>query len=538
MVTEIYSFNINGINPFVVSIEIAMGRGLPGISIMGLPSESIRESKERVKMAVMQQGLDFPNRKIIINLAPAEERKTGCLLDLPLAVGIVLCNTASCSPDKLKRFYIVGELSLDGEVNPVKGILPIACYLQKQKDKKILIVPKKNLYEARIVKDVSVIGVESLKECLDVIQANEMDVNVNEIDENVSGLGENINASGESVKDKNSVETDISSIVGQEQAKRALEIAAAGRHNMLLIGEPGCGKSLISKCLPSLLPALKFEERIETLKVYSINDSSLISPHNLIERPFRSPLPTISYAGLLGSLKSPGEISLAHNGVLFLDEFLEIDRRTIEALRIPMDRKEVAINRSSGEVVLPADFQLIAACNPCPCGYYNSDTRRCECTPYQIARYRNKLSGPLMDRIDIHLRVKKGNISHILTSYKASKSTSLQVQNRVIKVSEIQQERNKVLVDNVDRDRNSSNSKYVPNAGLTTPMVKKYCEMDSKSRRALPEISKKLYLSPRSLLHIIKIARTIADLNEHDRIAYQDLVEATYLRSLDHYAPI
>ena len=294
MVTEIFSFNINGINPFVVSIEIAMGRGLPGIAIMGLPSEGIKESKERVKMAIMQQGLEFPNRKIIINLAPAEERKTGCLLDLPLAVGIVLCHTAGCDPDRLKNFYIVGELSLDGEVNPVKGILPIACFVQKQKEKKTLIVPRKNLYEARIVKDISVIGVESLKECLDVVQSTEMNVNIeDEIVSNINHVNDaNIEIPTRSDSQRN-VETDISSIVGQEQAKRALEIAAAGRHNMLLIGEPGCGKSLISKCLPGLLPALKFEERIETLKVYSINDNSLIYPYDLIERPFRSPLHTI-----------------------------------------------------------------------------------------------------------------------------------------------------------------------------------------------------------------------------------------------------
>ncbi len=505
MLSIVKSMSLHGLDGYLVDVQVDVSGGLPSCDIVGLPDASVRESKERVRTAIKNSGIDLKSRKIIINLAPANTKKEGALYDLPIAIAILIANE-ELEAKNINDTVFIGELSLDGKINKVNGIFPMCLEASNLGIKKV-VIPKANAKEAAIVKNIEVIGVESLEEVIDILNGREIPEKI-EIDFD-DYFTNNIK-----------YKFDFADVKGQESIKRALEVAAAGGHNCLLIGSPGSGKTMMSRCLPSILPDLTFEESLEITKIHSIEGILPQDKPIITTRPFRAPHHTISGASLIGGgrIPKPGEISLAHFGVLFLDELPEFPNNILELLRVPLEDKKININRVNASLAYPCNFMLVASMNPCPCGYYGSKDKECTCSDKAINRYMGKISGPLLDRIDIHIEVEAVKYQKLGSEEKGESSEK--IKERVDKARKIQQERY---------------IKYgiYSNAELTPGLMEIYCKLDSKGKEILKNSFEKLGLSARAYGRILKVARTIADLDEKENIEVKHLAEAIQYRSLD-----
>lgn len=504
MISKIKSCALYGIHGYLVDVEVDLSEGLPGFDLVGLPDSSIREAKERVRAAIKNSELLFPIKRITVNLAPADIRKEGSAFDLPIAVGIISCNTP-IPKDVLNKTMLVGELSLDGSVKPVNGILPMV-YSASQNGMTQCIVPYENAEEGAIVENMEVIGVHTLKEAILHLR-NEKPLPKTTID---------INSIMRSCVNTN---LDFSDVKGQEHVKRALEISAAGSHNVLMIGPPGSGKTMMARRLPTILPDLTFKESIEITKIYSItgllpNKKALINT-----RPFRAPHHTVSNTALIGGgrIPKPGEVSLSHYGVLFLDELPEFNKNVLEVLRQPLEDREVTISRVNATLTYPASFMLVCSMNPCPCGYLG-DEEKCHCQPEQVKKYLSKVSGPLLDRID--LQVEASAVKYSDLDIREKSESSFSIKQRVLNAQKIQQERYK-------------NESIFFNSQLSAAQIEKYCSLGDAERNLLKTAFEKLNLSARAYHRILKVARTIADLDEEENIKLHHLSEAIQYRSLD-----
>lgn len=505
MISNIKTISLNGIDGNLVEVQTDITGGLPNFEIVGLPDTSVRESKERIRSAIKNSGIDFPSRKIVINLAPASTKKEGTSYDLPIAIGILLALNEIIQ-ESLENTIFIGELSLDGKINHINGILPM-CIEARNLGIKRVILSKQNEREAAIIKDLDIIGVKDLKQVVDYLNKR-INIEKTKID-----ILEIFNR-------KNEENLDFSDVKGQENVKRALEISAAGGHNCLLIGPPGSGKTMLARRIPTILPDLTFEEALEVTKIHSISGMLDNNIGIVTKRPFRSPHHTISPTSMIGGGKipKPGEISLAHNGVLFLDELPEFNRNTLEVLRGPLEDREVTISRLYSKITYPSNFMLIASMNPCPCGYYGSTEKECQCSKLAIEKYLNRISGPLLDRIDLHVEAKSVKYNKLNTEIKTE--SSKQIRERVNNARKIQYNRYKDL-------------DIFSNSELTPKMTEKYCILNEECRKILELAFNKLGLSARAYSKILKVSRTIADLDKKENIGKEHLLEAIQYRSLD-----